>query len=89
MAGPSPRGAVVFTGSSTIRMWATLAEDFPKTTVINRGFGGAQLPDVVRFAPRIVLPLRPRQVVLFAEDGVHLTEAGYDVWREAVRGIVG
>lgn len=59
-------GGIVFTGSSTIRKWATLARDFAPLPVLNRGFGGSQTVDAVHFAPRLILPYRPRQVVLFA-----------------------
>jgi hypothetical protein len=61
-----PAGGVVFVGSSSIRLWSTLAEDFPGVPIINRGFGGSELPDSVHFADRIVMPYRPRAVVLYA-----------------------
>ena len=60
-------GGIVFTGSSSIRLWPELERAFPQR-VIARGFGGSTLPDVIHFAPRIVLPYRPRQVVLYAGD---------------------
>jgi len=63
-----PKGAVVFVGSSSIRKWQTLAEDFAGITVIGRGFGGSQLGDSVRYADRIVLPYEPKTVVLYAGD---------------------
>lgn len=62
---PAP-GGVVFVGSSSIRLWKTLAADFPGIPTINRGFGGSELADSVFYADRIVLPYRPRLVVLFA-----------------------
>ncbi|MBV9926793.1 MAG: hypothetical protein JOZ96_17370 [Acidobacteria bacterium] len=65
---PPPEGAVLFIGSSSIRLWQTLAEDFPGSKVINRGFGGSQLADSVLYAERIVVPYRPRMVVLYAGD---------------------
>lgn len=61
-----PPGGIVFVGSSTIRIWKTLDKDFPGYGTLNRGFGGSQLPDSTYFAPRIIAPYRPRQVVLFA-----------------------
>ena len=64
----SPAGGVLFVGSSSIRMWESLAQDFPDERVLNRGFGGSQLDDVLHFADRIVLPYRPRVVVLYAGD---------------------
>jgi len=63
---PPPRGAILFIGSSSIRLWKTLAADFPRHAVINRGFGGSQIADSVRHTPRLVLPHRPRLVVLYA-----------------------
>jgi len=63
---PPPKGGIVFVGSSSIRKWTTLAEDFPHHHVLNRGFGGSQLIDSVHFADRIVIPYEPRLVVLYA-----------------------
>lgn len=65
---PPPAGAVVFVGSSSIRMWSTLACDMAPLVVLNRGFGGAQMDAVLHFAPRIVLRYRPRAVVLCAGE---------------------
>jgi lysophospholipase L1-like esterase len=65
---PQPPGSIVFTGSSSIRMWKTLARDMAPLAVVNRGFGGAQVDAVVHYAPRLVLPLRPRGVVLAAGE---------------------
>ena len=63
-----PAGAVLFLGSSTIRQWHTLAQDFPSVAVINRGFGGSQIQDSIFFADRIVIPHRPRLIVFYAGD---------------------
>lgn len=65
---PPPRGSIVFAGSSSMRMWTDVASDFPGQPVLNRGFGGSTLADVTFFAPRVVLPYRPRLVVLYAGD---------------------
>lgn len=63
-----PRGGVVFVGSSSIKNWTDVAEDFPGLPVLNRGFGGSTLADVVFYMGRIVLPYQPRLVVLYAGD---------------------
>ena len=63
-----PRGAVLFVGSSSIRMWKTLEKDFPDLTVINRGFGGSTIRDSIRYAHRIVVPYEPKRIVLYAGD---------------------
>lgn len=67
-AAPPESGAIVFTGSSSIRMWKTLARDMAPYRVLNRGFGGAHLDHVNTFASHIVLPYAPRAVVLYAGD---------------------
>ena len=63
---PPEKGGIVFVGSSSIRLWKTLAQDFPGLPVLNRGFGGSEIADSVAFAERIVIPSAPRQVVLYA-----------------------
>lgn len=65
-SNPPPQHGIVFVGSSSIRLWSSLAADFPGLPVINRGFGGSELADSVFYLDRIVLPYRPRTVVLFA-----------------------
>jgi lysophospholipase L1-like esterase len=67
-ASPPPLGGVVFIGSSSIRAWGDVAADFPGVPVLNRGFGSSTLADVVYYADRILLPYRPRLVVLYAGD---------------------
>ena len=71
---PPPQQAILFIGSSGIRLWKTLAQDFPEHTVINRGFGGSQIADCVHFADRIVIPYQPRWIVLRA--GTNDIQAG-------------
>jgi lysophospholipase L1-like esterase len=61
---PPPKGAVVFTGSSTIRLWKTLSEDLPSVAALNRGFGGSQMSDLVHYFDRLLLPCEPGVVVV-------------------------
>jgi len=63
---PSAEGAILFTGSSSIRLWKTLAEDFADLAVINRGFGGSQISDLIGYFDRVILPGRPRQIVIYS-----------------------
>ncbi|WP_354358198.1 SGNH/GDSL hydrolase family protein [Variovorax boronicumulans] len=66
---PAP-GGVVFVGSSTVRMWTRLSQDFPGVPggVVNRGFGGSTLADCSLFARELVVRYRPRQVMVYAGD---------------------
>jgi lysophospholipase L1-like esterase len=59
---PPPSHAVLFIGSSTIRLWTTLAQDFPDQRVINRGFGGSEILDSTHFADRILFPYAPKTI---------------------------
>ncbi|OJU62893.1 MAG: hypothetical protein BGO01_10870 [Armatimonadetes bacterium 55-13] len=63
---PPTKGGIVFVGSSSIRLWHSLKTDFPYYNTINRGFGGSQVSDSVRYANRIVTPYKPRIIVFFA-----------------------
>lgn len=64
---PPPKDAILFVGSSSIRLW-DLKKSFPDLPAINRGFGGSQMSDVVRYAGRIVTPYKPRAIVLYEGD---------------------
>jgi lysophospholipase L1-like esterase len=64
--GNNPDNAVVFIGSSSIRLWDNLDTDMAPVTVIRRGFGGSKLNDVVYYAQRLVNVHQPVAVVVFA-----------------------
>jgi lysophospholipase L1-like esterase len=65
---PPSKHAILFVGSSSIRLWKTLARDFPGVRVINRGFGGSRIADATALAERIVFPYEPRTIVFYAGD---------------------
>ncbi len=71
---PPPKGAVLFIGSSTIRLWKTLAKDFPDQKVVNRGFGGSEIADCTALADRIVIPYQP--AAIFLRSGSNDLNAG-------------
>lgn len=61
-------GGVVFVGSSSIRLWADLEKRYSSYSAVNRGFGGSTLADCVKHMDRLVLPHKPRLVVIYAGD---------------------
>lgn len=64
-----PEGAIVVTGSSSIRRWhPSLKQDLAPLTVIPRGFGGSTMQDVEHFLERLVLAYKPRAVVIYEGD---------------------
>src|SRR5688572_9279789 len=74
---PPPKGAVLFVGSSTIVRWKSLADDFPATSVLNRGFGGNQIKDCTHYADRMIFPYEPSAIFLRA--GGNDINAGWPV----------
>ncbi|MGI8883505.1 MAG: SGNH/GDSL hydrolase family protein [Pyrinomonadaceae bacterium] len=82
------KGKVLFVGSSSIRGWRTLREDFPGFYTLNRGFGGSHLEDVNFYAPQIVTPYKPQLIVLYAgENDIvagKLVEGVYDDYKKFV-----
>ena len=63
-----PANAILFVGSSSFRKWQDVSQYFPGYTIINRGFGGSTLPDVIRYADDIIIPYHPKQVVIYCGD---------------------
>jgi lysophospholipase L1-like esterase len=65
---PAP-GGVLFVGSSSIRLWDGLETQFGDNMhIVKRGFGGSRLVDVTQYLDRLVLPYRPRLIVVYAGD---------------------
>jgi len=67
-SNPAPPDCVPFYGSSSIRLWDTLEKDFPNQPVVNRGFGGSTMEACSWFYWRLVRPLQPRALVIYAGD---------------------
>jgi len=64
-----PPGGILFVGSSSIRLWNGLEDQFGNLpVVINRGFGGSQLSDCVKHLSRLVLRYQPKTVLVYAGD---------------------
>lgn len=62
------QNTILFTGSSSIRLWTTLEEDMNPLPILNRGFGGSTLPEVIHYADRIILPYKPDIIVLYCGE---------------------
>lgn len=80
-ADPPPKNAILFVGSSSIRLWSSLAEDMAPLPVINRGFGGAHFEHLLHNIDRIVLPYAPRSIVVYAGDNDLAGSTGKDATR--------
>jgi lysophospholipase L1-like esterase len=69
LAAPPPEGAILFVGSSSIRLWDGLEDDFAvRKVVLKRGFGGSKLSDCVQNLGRPVVRYKPSVVMVYAGD---------------------
>lgn len=62
------KNLILFTGSSSVRMWKTLSVDFPKFNVLNHGFGGSTMVDLLYYLDTLVTPFQPKQVFIYEGD---------------------
>lgn len=65
---PPPSHPVVFYGSSSLRLWDTLAEDLEEPSALNLAFGGSTLAACAYFFERLVQPVSPVSLVVYAGD---------------------
>jgi len=65
---PLPKNAILFVGSSSFTNWKDVQDYFTGYTIINRGFGGSSMPDVIRYADDIIFPYKPKQVVIYCGE---------------------
>lgn len=65
---PPSQNAILFVGSSSFTKWTDVQNYFPGYTIINRGFGGSTLPDVIRYAPDVIYPYKPKQVIIYCGE---------------------
>jgi len=63
-----PAHAILFVGSSSFTKWQDVQSYFPAETIINRGFGGSELRDLIRYANDIIVPYHPKQIVIYAGE---------------------
>ncbi len=63
-----PANAILFVGSSSFTKWTDVSDYFPGYTIINRGFGGSSLPDVIRYAGDIIFPYHPKQIFIYCGE---------------------
>jgi lysophospholipase L1-like esterase len=60
--------SILFVGSSSFTKWTDVQDYFPGYPIINRGFGGSTLPDVIRYADDIIFPYQPKQIVIYCGE---------------------
>lgn len=63
-----PANGILLVGSSSFTRWKDVQSYFPGYPIINRGFGGSTLPDVIRYAYDVILPYKPKQVLVYCGE---------------------
>ncbi len=64
----TPKEGIIFTGSSSIRLWPDLNDWFPEVEVINHGFGGSETSDLLHYADELIIKHQPRKVFIYEGD---------------------
>jgi lysophospholipase L1-like esterase len=63
-----PKRAILFVGSSSFTNWKDVQNYFPHFTILNRGFGGSSVSDVIRYADDIIFAYMPKQIVIYCGE---------------------
>ena len=76
-----PQSPILFTGSSSIRIWDNMTEMFKGYKVLNRGVGGSVLSDIDRYVEDIIIPYKPKQIILYiGENDIPIAPNGDSVF---------
>ena len=65
---PPTKNAILLIGSSSFKNWVDVQNYFPLFPIVNRGFGGSTLPDVIRFADDVIFPYEPKQILIYCGE---------------------
>jgi lysophospholipase L1-like esterase len=64
---PAPN-SILFVGSSSFTKWTDVQDYFPDYPILNRGFGGSSLPDLIRYVDEVIIPYNPKQIVIYCGE---------------------
>lgn len=65
---PAPKHSILFVGSSSFTRWKSINEDLPGYPIVNRGFGGSRLTDVIHFAEETIFKYHPKQIYIYCGE---------------------
>ncbi|MEM8896398.1 MAG: GDSL-type esterase/lipase family protein [Bacteroidota bacterium] len=63
-----PKGSIIFTGSSSIRLWPNLNDWFPEVEVYNLGFGGSETSELLHYADDLIIKHQPGKLFIYEGD---------------------
>lgn len=70
-----PKHAILLVGSSTFTKWKDVQQYFPQQVILNRGFGGSSLPDLIYFTKDVIFPYQPKQIVIYCGENDFMSNA--------------
>jgi len=62
------KGKILFVGSSSFTLWKDVQKYFPEYPIVNRGFGGSSLTDLIHYTPDVIFPYAPKQIVIYCGE---------------------
>ena len=62
------KNEILFVGSSSFTKWTDVQDYFPEYKIINRGFGGSELTDLIRYVNDVIIPYHAKQVVIYCGE---------------------
>lgn len=65
---PPVKDPILFVGSSSFRKWTDVQDYFPGYPIINRGFGGSSIPDIIHFQEDVIYKYQPKQIVFYCGE---------------------
>ncbi|MFD0939694.1 GDSL-type esterase/lipase family protein [Pedobacter boryungensis] len=83
-----PKNAVLFIGSSTFTKWKDAQTYFPDHLILNRGFGGSSLPNVINYIGDVVYPYHPKQVVIYCGENDFTGNATAQIVVDRVKNLI-
>jgi len=77
-------GQIIFTGSSSFKMWTNVGEYFPEKQILNHGFGGSEMSDLLYYADDLILKFKPSKILIYEGDNdINSGDKPEDILREA------
>jgi para-nitrobenzyl esterase len=62
------KGKILFAGSSSFRLWKDVNDYFPGKPILNRGFGGATLLDLIQYSKETIIQYKPKQIFIYCGE---------------------
>lgn len=62
------KGMILFAGSSSFTLWKDVQDYFPGYPILNRGFGGSSLTDLIYYAEDVILRYAPKQIIIYCGE---------------------